>query len=104
MPSWSLRLRRALFHVMSALLLAGMLGHGHMHEDEVVFQQDSAPGSMVKEHCSVCHLLSMPAEPLSFALPAVLVGTRDVRAVLGKEEVASGEEEGVSVRGPPART
>ena len=102
MTAWYMRFQCALLLLMSALLLAGSVGHGHVHHDEPMIRVDHPTGSLVKEQCALCDLLSLPAEHSG---PTVRPGpmlTPALCALQGKGQVLVGLRERGTDRGPPA--
>ena len=49
MTAWSLRFQRALFLIMSALLLAGSVGHAHAHHEDAVMHVEHHAASVVRQ-------------------------------------------------------
>jgi hypothetical protein len=103
MTPWSLRIQRALFLTMSALLLAGSLGHGHAHHEDVVIHVEQHAASMVEEHCTLCDLLCQPTELVASEGRSV----RSVTVSVGNTEKplagSDGRASRVNDRGPPLR-
>jgi len=103
MTAWSLRFQRALLLLMSVLLLAGALGHGHAHHHEAVIHAEQQAGNVVEEHCTLCDLLFQPTELMASE-------GRSVRTITGTDTttgktlaVSAGRAGRVSDRGPPSK-
>jgi hypothetical protein len=103
MTAWSLRFQRALFLIMSALLLAGSVGHAHVHHEDAVMHVEHHAASVVEEHCALCELLCQPTE-----LPAS--ASRSVRTIAVSDGPTERPLAGsaycafrVNDRGPPSR-